>query len=40
MSREGWTPKVKQQKVAVGLTLTHDVTLDPDSPCDTRVGGI
>ncbi|RKR92051.1 subtilisin family serine protease [Micromonospora pisi] len=40
VSREGWTPKVKQQRVDAGFTLTYDVVLATASSCGTRAGGI
>ncbi|WP_442792019.1 S8 family serine peptidase [Micromonospora sp. NBC_01796] len=40
VAKDGWIPEVHQQQIQAGFVSTLDVTLDPVTACDSRVGGI
>ncbi|MEV4759098.1 S8 family serine peptidase [Micromonospora sp. NPDC049559] len=40
VAKDGWIPEVTNQQIEAGFVSTLDLTLDPVSPCDSRVGGI
>ncbi|MEV4759097.1 S8 family serine peptidase [Micromonospora sp. NPDC049559] len=40
VAKDGWIPEVTNQQIEAGFVSTLDFTLDPVSPCDSRVGGI
>ncbi|RKR85979.1 subtilisin family serine protease [Micromonospora pisi] len=40
VAKDGWVPEVVQQQIQPGFVSTLDITLDPVTACDARVGGI
>ncbi|MGW4465467.1 S8 family serine peptidase [Micromonospora sp. NPDC004704] len=40
VAKDGWIPEVQRITISAGFVSTINFTLDPVTPCDTRVGGI
>jgi N-acetylneuraminic acid mutarotase len=40
VAKDGWIPEVERLTISAGFVSTLDFTLDPVTPCATRVGGI